>query len=182
MLRSLIAAGAVLLALSSVAHARAKPGGFHPECNRTMPCIGAPMPWEASPRATRKARAYAKAEWGSPIVPPETARSYVNALPAPLASKAAEIVRNCNARLGNNARHSTFVRGTKRVSLHKSNQAIDIMGPPACIYAHLVGWPGGYSTDSRIGHVHVSYTYPGGKEWGARFAHGRHKKHRRHRR
>ena len=45
-------------------------------------------------------------------------------------------------------------------------------GNPSCIYAHLKGWPGGYSTDyAAVQHVHISYN-PGGQEWGLHFAHG----------
>jgi hypothetical protein len=56
------------------------------------------------------------------------------------------------------------------MSLHASGRAIDIAGNPGCIYRHLAGWPGGYSTDyGRVGHVHVSL---GGREDGLRFVHG----------
>ena len=89
---------------------------------------------------------------------------------APLAAKATEIVSDCGARVISGVRH-TFVAGTHRMSLHAFGRAVDISGPPSCILAHLRGWPGGYSTDYRaVRHTHVSYE-PGGREWGARFAH-----------
>jgi hypothetical protein len=67
-----------------------------------------------------------------------------------------------------------------------------LSGNPSCIYSHLQGWAGGYSTDyGHVRHVHVSYSPPGsgylaGREWHARFAHysgGHHGyAHRHHRR
>lgn len=93
---------------------------------------------------------------------------------APLASKAAEIVRACGSRVVSAVRH-TRVAGTRLMSLHASGRAVDLAGNPACIYRHLAGWPGGVSTDyGRVRHVHVSYD-PGGREWALRFAHNRHK-------
>jgi uncharacterized protein YcbK (DUF882 family) len=87
----------------------------------------------------------------------------------PLADKAAEIVAACGARVISGVRH-TRVAGTRTMSLHASGQAIDMRGNPACIYRHLQGWPGGYTTDyGRAQHVHISY---GGREHGLRFAHG----------
>lgn len=66
------------------------------------------------------------------------------------------------------------------MSLHASGNAVDMQGNPTCIYAHLHGWPGGYSTDySRVRHVHISYDAAGGREMGLRFAHGGGHKHRR---
>jgi hypothetical protein len=57
-------------------------------------------------------------------------------------------------------------------SNHPIGRAVDLTGNPKCIYAHLKGWPGGYSTDyAAAGHVHISYN-PGGQEWGLRFVHG----------
>lgn len=92
-----------------------------------------------------------------------------------LASKAREIVSACGSRVVSGVRH-TRVAGTRRMSLHASGLAVDMVGNPGCIYAHLRGWPGGYSTDyARARHVHISG--PGGREDGARFAH-RFVKHR----
>jgi hypothetical protein len=99
----------------------------------------------------------------------------------PLAAKAAEIVAACGSQIISAVRH-TYIAGTRRISLHASGEAVDLRGNPSCIYAHLKGWPGGYSTDyGRARHVHVSYS-SGGREWGVRFAHGggRRAKHRRY--
>lgn len=94
---------------------------------------------------------------------------------APLAAKAREIVSACGSRIDSAriGREHSRVRGSGRPSLHRTGHAVDISGNPACIRAHLVGWPGGVSTDyARVGHYHFSYK-PGGGEWGARFAHFR---------
>lgn len=88
---------------------------------------------------------------------------------APLAAKAREIQASCGASVISGVRH-TRVRGTGRWSLHASGHAVDMRGNPSCIYAHLRGWQGGYSTDyGRVEHVHISL---GGREDGLRFAHG----------
>lgn len=86
-----------------------------------------------------------------------------------LAEKVREIVATCGSQIWSTVRH-TFVAGTRRISQHANGTAVDVHGNPACIYALLKGWPGGYSTDyARVRHVHVSY---GGREHGARFVHG----------
>lgn len=98
---------------------------------------------------------------------------------APLAEKAREIVSACGSSVIS-ALRNTRVRGSGRISLHASGHAVDIRGNPTCIYAHLQGWPGGYSIDYRrrdIQHVHISYS-PDGREWGARFAHWQPRKKR----
>ena len=85
-----------------------------------------------------------------------------------LAAKAREITSACGARVVSGVRH-TRIAGSHRLSLHASGRAVDLAGAPACIYAHLRGWPGGVSTDyGRVRHVHVSL---GGREDGLRFAH-----------
>ncbi len=99
-------------------------------------------------------------------------------LVAPLRAKAAEIASECGSVVVSGLRH-TYIAGTRRISLHASGQAVDMVGNPKCIYAHLRGWPGGYSIDyARARHVHISWT-GGGREWGVRFAHGGAKHHRR---
>lgn len=101
---------------------------------------------------------------------------------APLAAKAREIVTDCGSKVISGVRH-TYIAGTGgRLSLHASGRAVDIKGNPACIMAHVRGWPGGVSTDyAAVNHTHISYA-PGGPEWGKRFAHYRGgKRHRRHR-
>lgn len=86
----------------------------------------------------------------------------------PLADKAREIEASCGSRVISGVRH-TRVRGSGRWSLHSSGHAVDMQGSPGCIYAHLRGWRGGYSTDyGRVKHVHISL---GGREEGSRFAH-----------
>lgn len=86
-----------------------------------------------------------------------------------LAAKAQEIASRCGSSVISGYRH-TRVAGTGHMSLHASGHAVDMRGNPGCIYAHLQGWPGGYSTDyGRVQHVHISL---GGREDGLRFAHG----------
>ena len=84
-----------------------------------------------------------------------------------LVAKAREIVAACG---------SVVISAVSRRPIrsnHPIGRAVDLKGNPGCIYAHLQGWPGGYSTDySIVKHVHISYN-PGGQEWGLRFAHGR---------
>jgi hypothetical protein len=98
-----------------------------------------------------------------------------------LAAKAREIVAVCGSIV------ISAVAGRPNRSNHPGGRAVDLQGNPACIYDHLQGWLGGYSTDYATApggkHVHVSWN-PGGQEWGARFVH-RHGKSRyahRHRR
>ena len=83
-----------------------------------------------------------------------------------LASKAREIASACGSSI------ISTVSGRGHKSNHPIGRAVDMRGNPSCIYAHLKGWPGGYSTDyGKVQHVHISYN-PGGQEWGLRFAHG----------
>lgn len=87
---------------------------------------------------------------------------------APLAAKAREIESACGSHVISGLRQ-TRVAGTRRWSLHASGHAVDMQGNPACIYARLRGWGGGYSVDyARVHHVHISL---GGREDGTRFAH-----------
>ena len=97
-----------------------------------------------------------------------------------LADKAKEIVQACGSTVISAMRH-TKVAGTNIWSCHASGHAVDIQKNPSCIYSHLSGWRGGYSTDySRVNHVHVSL---GCREDGVRFVHGggRGKRHAQHR-
>jgi hypothetical protein len=92
---------------------------------------------------------------------------------SPLAAKIREISSSCGSSVVSGVRH-TRIENTRTTSLHASGQAVDMKGNPKCIYQHLAGWPGGYSTDyGRVQHVHISYS-GGGREWGLRFAHGAH--------
>jgi hypothetical protein len=101
----------------------------------------------------------------------------IGGVSAPLAAKAREIAGACGSTIISGHRR-TRVAGTGRMSLHASGRAVDMRGNPGCIYAHLQGWPGGYSTDyGRVKHVHISL---GGSEDGLRFAHGGHHRHYAH--
>lgn len=92
-------------------------------------------------------------------------------LPQPLADKVKEICDDCGSKVISTFRPGARVRGSRSLSNHALHKAADLKGNPQCIYDHLKGWPGGYSTDyARVKHVHISYNR--GKEWGARFAHG----------
>ena len=90
----------------------------------------------------------------------------------PLRAKVNEIVSACGSTV-----MSTFRRGARRPDGKLSNHALwraaDLHGNPRCIYRHLKGWPGGYSTDYASApegpHVHISYNP--NSEWGSRFAH-----------
>jgi len=111
-----------------------------------------------------------------------------------LSKKVSEIMSACGARLISGYRPGARIAGSGHPSLHSvyPSRAADLAGNPHCIYAHLQGWPGGYSSDyGRVRHVHISYSPPGsgylaGREWHARFAHyggGDHRfTQRRHRR
>ena len=95
------------------------------------------------------------------------------AIVSALAAKVREISSSCGSSVVSGVRH-THIANTRAMSLHATGQAVDMRGNPRCIYQHLSGWPGGYSTDyGRMQHVHISYS-AGGREWGIRFAHGGH--------
>lgn len=98
---------------------------------------------------------------------------------AELAAKANELHSACNSVVISGLRRGAYVRGTRHLSQHSNGHAVDIRGNPHCIYAHLMGWHGGYSTDyAAVQHVHISL---GGREDGLRFAHGGHR-HNHHKR
>jgi len=75
-------------------------------------------------------------------------------------------------------RPGAVVAGTHRTSLHALHRAVDIAGGSfRCAYSVLASFAGGMSTDAwRMRHIHLSWE-PGGREWGARFAHGGHRRH-----
>lgn len=93
--------------------------------------------------------------------------------PAPLNAKIQEILTDCGSRIASSYRPGSVVAGRGGVSNHALHRAYDISYNPRCIYAHLHGWPGGYSTDYATApggpHVHISYNPH--KEWGVRFVH-----------
>lgn len=82
-----------------------------------------------------------------------------------LKQKADEIVAACGSVV------TSAVASRPYRSNHPGGRAVDLQGNPSCIYSHLRGWRGGYSTDyAAVRHVHISWN-PGGQEWGVRFAH-----------
>jgi len=92
----------------------------------------------------------------------------------PLAEKTRQIVQACSSHVISAVRH-TFIKHTKRISLHAYGKAVDLQGNPSCMYSLLHAWPGGYSTDyQRVKHIHLSYDPQSRREWGARFVHGGH--------
>lgn len=72
-------AGALLCLLLTVGIADARPrsSGSHHSCNVTMPCA---VPSDARVKPGRRAKAdrFRNVEFGSPMYPPETARSFLN--------------------------------------------------------------------------------------------------------
>ena len=156
----LVLAGALALACASLSPAVAAidPAGPHALTEAALHpdgCRLSPAPW----RRLRQRR---------PVASDYAAAGRLGGVYGPLAARAREIVAACGSRVVSGVRR-TRVAGTRRMSLHASGRAVDMAGNPACIYAHLRGWPGGYSTDyGRVRHVHISL---GGREDGARFAH-----------
>lgn len=168
-------------------------------CNVLWPCI-VPQSFKADVRGPLQPQMFTRKKQSNVDVigsglylnPTKAVRGMGNALAglvAPLAAKASEIIASCGSRSLGGVSHRN-IAGTRILSLHATGQAVDLQGNPSCIYAHLAGWPGGYSIDyaraPNAQHVHISYTQPGGREWGVRFAHrhygGRHRyAHRRHR-
>ena len=97
----------------------------------------------------------------------------------PLRAKVAEILQACKTKVVSAYRPGARIAGSGHLSQHARKRAVDVAGDPSCTYAHLKGWPGGYSTDyGSVGHVHISYD-PNGHEWGLRFAHHHHSRHHR---
>lgn len=189
MLKYLLAVG-VLCGLFSTAHARPQARQAHPDCNIVFPCEGV----TTSARGERAVRAMGGFGTATKTYRPRVARTeaprrqrlaqrvagtvthaaenYSSGIVAPLAAKVAEIQSSCGSKVISGVRH-TYVAGTRRVSLHASGKAVDMAGNPGCIYSHLAGWSGGYSTDyARMAHVHISYDASGGREMGIRFVHG----------
>lgn len=194
-------ASALILMLLAASTAEARPQRLtyaHPDCNVLWPCEGVVN----HPRGERIAKAvgfgaarkiYPQRQ-AARKPPRERFQSIREAKIAPaaytrpsvslegvvpvLADKVREIVQTCGSQIWSTVRH-TFVAGTRTISQHANGTAVDVHGNPSCIYAMLKGWPGGYSTDyGRVNHVHISY---GGREHGARFAHGGSQRHARHR-
>lgn len=99
------------------------------------------------------------------------ARFSLAGFPAPLVAKVRELERKCGSVITSAHRPGARVRGSGRLSLHHSREAVDMNGNPRCMRVHLRGWPGGLSTDyHRVKHYHISYSFRG-REWGSRFVH-----------
>lgn len=199
MIRTAIFAALVLVcAALSVTNADARqrhraPSGAAPCVETVMrPCYGA-----TSPADMREAQRVARGQYiadqlgiggvaDKPVQRGRRGRSSEApaGIVAPLAAKVVELQSACGSAVISGVRH-TYVRHTRRLSLHASGKAVDMRGNPRCLYAQLAGWQGGYSVDyGRVGHVHISWDQDGGKEWGAHFRHGvkRHLAHRHHNR
>jgi len=98
--------------------------------------------------------------------------SPLGCLPAELRTKVVELVEVCGSHIIRTYTPGAVIFGTNYPSEHAHCRAADLDGNPGCIYAHLRGFRGGYSTDyARMAHVHISW-HPGGIEQGARFVHG----------
>ena len=117
--------------------------------------------WHGNPRASRHT---SRAHRGSGVS--STSLASVNGT---LNAKAHEIVASCGSTVISAFRAGARIAGSGHASMHASGRAVDIRGNPGCIYSHLHGWAGGYSTDyDSVQHVHVSL---GGREDGLRFSH-----------
>jgi uncharacterized protein YcbK (DUF882 family) len=149
---------------------------------------------QVSPRAERAAQrqvasiepaqqlheALAYAPPAAPVERDKPADMPMTGIVPALASKVAQIESACaGVHVISGMRH-TRIRGTGRMSLHASGEAVDMRGNPSCVYAQLRDWPGGYSTDyGRVQHVHISLA-ANGREAGLRFVHGGGGHHRHH--
>lgn len=82
MIRTTAFAGALLCLLLTVGIADARPrsSGLHRGCNVTMPCA-APSDARVKPGRHAKADRFRNVEFGSPMYPPETARSFLAGTP-----------------------------------------------------------------------------------------------------
>ncbi|MBI3700343.1 MAG: hypothetical protein HY242_07840 [Afipia sp.] len=168
MFRTLTAVAA-LCALPSLADARTRVSVISPECNVTMPCIGASIGGQRQTRRPLKFQS-PTTESVSTFAPPQMSAA---GLVGPLQSKLASIEAACPGTQAISTVRHTRIAGTRVMSLHAQGKAVDVRGPYGCIYAQLQGWQGGYSTDAgRMQHIHISYDDTGGREMGLRFAHG----------
>lgn len=185
MLKTLFAGALALFTLTSAAQAKPRLA-FHPDCNITMPCIGAPPPSYLTAKPARETRRSARTVsiTGTMTLkvtrrPPGESIDRAIGVNPTLAGKVSSIQAACpGTNVISGLRH-TRVAGTNRMSLHASGNAVDVRGPYGCIYAQLRGWPGGYSTDAgRVNHIHISYDATSGREMGLKFAHRGGKKKR----
>jgi hypothetical protein len=186
---------ASVLPTLSLATAQARPRApvLAPDCNVTMVCEAPAGTSVAPSRSDRDARRAHRAKmresfaYASPTAPveqesasPKGSTSMSGIVPA-LAAKVGQIQSACpGAHVISGLRH-TRIRGSGRMSLHATGEAVDMRGNPSCVYAQLRDWSGGYSTDyGRVQHIHISLA-ANGREAGLRFSHGGGKSHR-HRR
>lgn len=192
--RVCVLASVVLPTLSfTTAQARPRAPVLAPECNVSMTCdapVGASVAPSRNDRDERRAHrakmreSFAHASPTAPVeresAAPRSSTSISGIVPA-LAAKVAQIQSACpGAHVISGVRH-TRIRGSGRMSLHATGEAVDMRGNPSCVYAQLRDWSGGYSTDyGRVQHVHISLA-ANGREAGLRFTHGGGKSHR-HRR
>ena len=186
-------------AMITTAHARSRAPSLAPECNVSMACevpvtSGAAKPrqqralahaqyaaLQSADQPMREALAYAPASAPVEREDGRSGRTSMSGVVPALAAKIAQIQSACpGAHVISTIRH-TRIRGSGRLSLHATGEAVDMRGNPSCVYAQLRDWPGGYSTDyGRAQHIHISLA-ANGREAGLRFAHGGGKGHR-HRR
>lgn len=163
---------AIILGLALIASAVMSPAKAQ-DAARPEAMLATFAPYSLQKTQTGRARDNKRVRAGHMIARVQYGASLAG-VSAPVADKAREIVTACGSTVISARRH-TRVAGTGRMSLHASGRAVDMRGNPGCIYAHLTGWPGGYSTDyGRVKHVHISL---GGSEDGLRFAHGGHRRH-----
>jgi hypothetical protein len=182
----------------ATAQARQRVPVLAPECNVSMSCDVPGKGGFTQPRAdgivmqpslrpqkqraerqVQEAMAYAPAAVES--VERETkapASTSMSGIVPALSAKVAQIQSACpGAHVISGVRH-TRIRGSGRMSLHATGEAVDMRGNPSCVYAQLRDWPGGYSTDyGRVQHVHISLA-ANGREAGLRFTHGGGRGHR----
>ena len=98
-------------------------------------------------------------------------RLSLDGYPAPLVTKVRELERECGSKLISAYRPGARVRGSGKPSLHASKKAVDLVGNPKCMAAHLRNWPGGRSMDYyAVNHYHISYA-PNSREWNSQFVH-----------
>lgn len=143
---TLMTAAALTLAAISSAEARGRRVAIAPECNVTMPCLGATGGKRAEGGAIdrvvgRASTSLANVERG-------------------LANKVRAIINACpGTRVISSIRFTRIAGGGGAMSRHASGNAVDVAAPRhnySCIYANLHDWPS-YSTDGRrCRHVHIS--------------------------
>lgn len=182
----------------ATAHARSRAPALASECNVSMACdvpvaSGVMKPQRGQRMAYARHAALPSEEgardafaYAPPSAPVEredgrSGRISMSGVVPALAAKVAQIQSACAGAHVISAHRHTRIRGSGRLSLHATGEAVDMRGNPSCVYAQLRDWPGGYSTDyGRAQHIHISLA-ANGREAGLRFSHGGGRGHR-HRR